>query len=58
VWRLEGDDKVHLPKVSPKMKILYPADLGIQIEAAGEGINVILPRKMMACILTQDQVDQ
>jgi hypothetical protein len=36
------------------MKILYPADLGIGVEAKGNGIDVVFPRKMMACILTLD----
>ena len=52
VWRLQGDEKVHLPKVDPKMKILYPADLGIRAESEGDGVSLIFPRKMMACILT------
>jgi alpha-galactosidase len=52
VWRLRGDDRVHLPDADSKMKVLYPADLGIRTEAAGKGIDVIFPRKMMACIVT------
>jgi hypothetical protein len=34
------------------MKILYPADLGIRAESEGDGVSLIFPRKMMACILT------
>ena len=52
VWRLKGDDRVHLPHADRKMKILYPADLGIQVETKGEGIDVVFPRRMMACLLT------
>jgi hypothetical protein len=36
------------------MKILYPTDLGITVETGGDGIDVIFPRQMMACVLTQD----
>ena len=52
VWRLEGDGKVHVPKIDPQMDILYPTDLGIRIERDGDGISVTFPRKMMACILS------
>jgi alpha-galactosidase len=54
VWRLRGNDRVHLPHADPRMRILYPADLGIRVESEGHGIDVIFPRKMMACILTLD----
>jgi alpha-galactosidase len=54
VWRLRGGDRIHLPKADPRLTILYPADLGIRLEAEGDGIAVIFPRKMMACILTLD----
>jgi alpha-galactosidase len=54
VWRLKGEERVHLPGIDPKMKILYPSDLGIRLETEGDGISVIFPRKMMACILTLD----
>lgn len=55
VWRLQGEERVHLPKTDPKARILYPTDLGIRLETEGDGISVIFPRKMMACILTLDQ---
>jgi hypothetical protein len=55
VWRLKGEERVHLPRTDPKMKILYPSDQGIRLETEGDGISVIFPRKMMACILTLDQ---
>ena len=52
VWRLRGGDRVHLPKADAKMGLLYPGELGIRLEPEGEGLTVIFPRKMMACILT------
>ncbi len=39
------------------MRILYPADLGIQVEMKGDGMNVIFPRQMMACILMENHSD-
>jgi hypothetical protein len=36
------------------MRILYPVDLGIRLETGGEGLTVVFPREMMACVLTLD----
>jgi hypothetical protein len=55
IWRLQGEERVHLPRTDPKMKILYPTDLEIRLETEGDGISAIFPRKMMACILTLEQ---
>jgi len=55
VWRLQGADRVHLPHADPKMKVLYPTNLGISVEPEGDGIGIVFPRKMMACILTAAQ---
>jgi alpha-galactosidase len=52
VWRLQGEERIHLPNADPKMKILYPAELGIQISTVGSGVDVMFPRKFMACILS------
>jgi len=52
VWRLRGEGRVHLPKTTAKMKVLYPIDLGVRVEATAEGLDVIFPRETMACILT------
>ena len=57
VWRLRGDSRVHLPLGNTEMRILYPADLGIQVEMKGDGMNVIFPRQMMACILMENHLD-
>jgi hypothetical protein len=54
VWHLQGEERVHLPKADPGMRILYPTDLGIKVETEGTGISVIFPRKWMACILMQN----
>jgi hypothetical protein len=51
VWRLTGDERVHVPKLSSDLRLLYPTDLGIQVERAGEGAILSFPRPYMACIL-------
>ncbi len=52
VWRMRGQERVHLPKLDAKMTILYPTDLEIRLEPAADGITVVFPRQLMACILT------
>jgi alpha-galactosidase len=51
VWRLQGDERVHLAKADSTMRVLYPEDLGIRVEPEGEGITVVFPRPYMACVL-------
>ena len=51
VWRLTGDEKIHLPGLPNDLRILYPTDLGIKAERQGDGWTLILPRPHMACIL-------
>lgn len=51
VWRLTGEEKVHVPKLPAELKLLYPADLGIRAEVEGDGVSVTFPREHMACIL-------
>jgi alpha-galactosidase len=53
VWRLHGSSQVQLPKANPGMKILYPTNLGIEVQSKGEGILVNFPREMMACLLSR-----
>jgi hypothetical protein len=43
---------VHLPGVPAKMRVLYPSGLGIALEAEGNGVTVVFPRPLMACVLT------
>jgi len=50
-WRLEGADKVELPVEAAKAEILYPVDLGIELETVKEKVLVRFPRPKMACIL-------
>jgi alpha-galactosidase len=52
VWRLRGGARVHLPGVPAKMRVLYPSGLGIALEAEGNGVTVVFPRPLMACVLT------
>jgi alpha-galactosidase len=51
VWRLTGDARVHVPKLSSNLRILYPTDLGIRMERERDGWTLIFPRAYMACIL-------
>jgi alpha-galactosidase len=51
VWRLTGNAKVHVPKVSSELRMLYPTDLGIQMQRKGDGWILTFPRAHMACIL-------
>jgi alpha-galactosidase len=51
VWRLEGADTVELPMEASKAEILYPVDLGIEVNAAEGKLSVRFPRAKMACIL-------
>jgi alpha-galactosidase len=51
VWRLTGGERVLLPKAAPGLKLLYPQDAGIRIESQGDGLAIVFPRPLMACIL-------
>jgi alpha-galactosidase len=51
VWRLGGQERVHLTHDRAVASILYPAELGIRVEAQAGGSDVIFPREWMACIL-------
>jgi len=52
VWRLTGEEKIHLPKLPDDLRVLYPTDLGILAEEDGDGWTLTFPRPYMACILT------
>jgi alpha-galactosidase len=52
VWRLQGSEGVRIAVSSAQPKVLYPVDLGIQLQPADNAVTVIFPRRMMACILT------
>jgi alpha-galactosidase len=51
VWRLTGEEKVHVPKLADDLRILYPTDLEIRAEREGDGWTLTFPRRHMACIL-------
>ncbi|QNI33982.1 alpha-galactosidase [Alloacidobacterium dinghuense] len=51
IWRLNGEERVHVPKLPGDLRILYPADLGIRPEREADGWTLIFPRTYMACIL-------
>ena len=51
VWRLTGQEKVHVPKLADDLRILYPTDLEIRAEREGDGWTLTFPRPHMACIL-------
>jgi alpha-galactosidase len=51
VWRLEGSETVELPMDSANAYVLYPADLGITIQAANLKLIVRFPRPRMGCIV-------
>jgi|CZKL01.1.fsa_nt_gi alpha-galactosidase len=54
VWRLRGESRVTLPKVNSEMKILYPTNLGIQVQSGSDGLSINFPREMMACLLSRE----
>ncbi len=45
VWRLQGGDRVRIPVSGAMVKVLYPADLGIQLHPEDGGVTVVFPRK-------------
>ncbi len=51
VWRLNGESQVRVPGFGSGVELLYPEDLGIQVEGNGPDISVRFPRKFMACVL-------
>lgn len=52
VWRLQGSGRLRIPVISVQEKVLYPADLGIQLHPGDDAVTVIFPRRMKACIVT------
>jgi len=51
VWRREGPETVRLPWNFGNPRVLYPADLGVEIENSPGGIVLRIPRHNMGCIL-------
>lgn len=51
VWRVEGPSVVTIPIQSSNPRVLYPADLGINVTAGRGALNVSFPRTHMACLV-------
>jgi alpha-galactosidase len=51
VWRIDGPEAMKIPWASGDAKLLYPADLGIKINAQEGTLNVEFPRTRMACLV-------
>lgn len=51
VWRLQGSDTVELPIDAKNAHILYPADLGIDLQAVNRKLILRFPRPNMGCII-------
>ncbi len=54
VWRLEGSETVRIPAAAGNVRLLYPTDLGINVERTGNAFTVAFPREYMACIVALD----
>jgi alpha-galactosidase len=54
VWRLAGGESVRIPISAKNLKLVYPSDLGIQVDTSVSALTVTFPRKYMACILSVD----
>ena len=52
VWRRQGVERVEVPNFGQRLRLLYPADLGIKVNAQAGNTVVTFPRTDMACILT------
>ena len=52
VWRIDGDAEVPIRKIASHAELLYPTDLDIKINQAGENWVVTFPRHRMGCILS------
>ena len=52
VWRLQGKSSVNIPlKTNGTAEIIYPIDLGIELENGHNAITVKFPEKNMATII-------
>jgi alpha-galactosidase len=53
VWRLDGPSRVSIRRISEQpLRILFPTDLGITLQAEGDQMFIEFPRKRMACVLS------
>ena len=51
VWRLEGSGAVELPLDAPKARVLYPDNLGIEVQGKEGNLTIHFPRPKMGCIV-------
>jgi alpha-galactosidase len=51
VWRLEGADIVELPLNAPNARLLYPGNLGIDVQGKDGKLTVRFPRPKMGCVV-------
>ena len=51
-WRLAGPSTVELPCASAEARLLYPTDLGIQIQPGQTKLTINFPRPNMGCLIT------
>jgi alpha-galactosidase len=52
LWRLDGSETVEIPVDAQDAHILYPADLGIEIQTVNRKLIVRFPRPRMGCIVS------
>lgn len=52
VWRIDGPPTTTIPSTSRDPKLIYPKNLGINITATGDALNVEFPRPRMACLIS------
>ena len=52
VWRINGPASVKVPFRGRDPKLVYPANLGINVTYVGETVNVEFPRPHMACLIS------
>lgn len=51
VWRLEGSERVEMPTSGENWRLLYPLDLGIQVQQTAGRLAVTFPVQNMGCIV-------
>ena len=52
VWRIDGPETMKIPWASGDAKLLYPADLGINVNVREGSLKVEFPRTRMACLVS------
>ena len=51
VWRIDGPATTRIPIDSREPKLVYPANLGIDVTTQGDALNIEFPRTHMACLI-------